>query len=107
DPTGHVLSQVRYGQVVKRDITVSEEFFEWELVVNDDRCQGVICWDLLNGGLKTVGGKTVVMASGGAGRQYRVTTNAYACTGDGMAMALHIGIPLKDMEFMQFHPTTL
>ena len=75
--------------------------------MNDERCQGVICWDLLNGGLKTVGGKTVVIATGGAGRQYRVTTNAYACTGDGMAMALHAGLPLKDMEFMQFHPTTL
>jgi succinate dehydrogenase / fumarate reductase, flavoprotein subunit len=107
DITGHVLIQVLYEQVVKRDIQVYEEFFAWQLVVNDDRCQGVICWDLLNGGLKTVGGKTVVMATGGAGRQYRVTTNAYACTGDGNAMALHVGVPLKDMEFMQFHPTTL
>src|SRR5262249_55434349 len=102
----------------KRDITLYEEFFAWQLVVNDDRCQGVLCWDLLNGGLKTVGGKTVVMATGGAGPQYRGTTNPYACTGDGMAvglhaappleaMALHAGLPLKDMEFMQFHPTTL
>jgi succinate dehydrogenase flavoprotein subunit len=107
DITGHVLIQVLYEQVVKRDITVYEEFFAWQLVLNDDRCQGVICWDLLNGGLKTVGGKTVVMATGGAGRQYRATTNAYACTGDGMAMALHAGLPLKDMEFMQFHPTTM
>jgi succinate dehydrogenase/fumarate reductase flavoprotein subunit len=107
DITGHVLIQVLYEQVVKRDIKVYEEFFAWQLVVNDERCQGVICWDLLNGGLKIVGGKTVVMATGGAGRQYRVTTNAYACTGDGMAMALHAGLPLKDMEFMQFHPTTL
>src|SRR5690348_4762154 len=107
DITGHVLIQVLYEQVCKRDITVYEEFFAWQLVLNDDRCQGVICWDLLNGGLKTVGGKTVVMATGGAGRQYRATTNAYACTGDGMAMALHAGLPLKDMEFMQFHPTTL
>ncbi len=102
-----MLIQVLYEQVCKRDIKVYEEFFAWQLVVNDDRCQGVICWDLLNGGLKTLGGKTVVMATGGAGRQYRVTTNAYACTGDGMAMALHAGLPLKDMEFMQFHPTTL
>ena len=107
DITGHVLIQVLYEQLVKRDIKVYEEFFAWQLVLNDDRCQGVICWDLLNGGLKTLGGKTVVMATGGAGRQYRVTTNAYACTGDGMAMALHAGLPLKDMEFMQFHPTTL
>jgi len=107
DITGHVLIQVLYEQVCKRDIKVYEEFFAWQLVVNDGRCQGVISWDLLNGGLKTVGGKTVVLATGGAGRQYRVTTNAYACTGDGTAMALHVGVPLKDMEFMQFHPTTL
>jgi len=107
DITGHVLIQVLWEQVCKRDIRVYEEFFAWQLVVNDDRCQGVICWDLLNGGLKTVGGKTIVLATGGAGRQYRVTTNAYACTGDGTAMALRIGVPLKDMEFMQFHPTTL
>src|SRR5437764_691995 len=107
DITGHVLIQVLYEQVCKRDIKVYEEFFAWQLVVNDGRCQGVICWDLLNGGLKTIGGKTVVLATGGAGRQDRVTTNAYACTGDGTAMALRAGVPLKDMEFMQFHPTTL
>jgi succinate dehydrogenase / fumarate reductase flavoprotein subunit len=107
DITGHVLIQVLYEQLCRRDITVYEEYFAWQLVLNEERCQGVICWDLLNGGLKTVGGKTVVLATGGAGRQYRATTNAYACTGDGMAMALRSGLPLKDMEFMQFHPTTL
>jgi succinate dehydrogenase / fumarate reductase flavoprotein subunit len=57
--------------------------------------------------VKTIGGKTVVLATGGQGRIYRTTTNAYACTGDGTAMALRLGLPLKDMEFMQFHPTTL
>jgi succinate dehydrogenase / fumarate reductase, flavoprotein subunit len=107
DITGHVLIQVLYEQVVKRDIKVYEEYFAWKLVENDGRCQGVIAWDLLNGGLKTIGGKTVILATGGAGRVYRTTTNAYACTGDGMAMALRAGLPLKDMEFMQFHPTTL
>jgi succinate dehydrogenase/fumarate reductase flavoprotein subunit len=107
DITGHVLIQVLYEQLVKRDIHVYEEYFAWKLIVDDDRCQGVIAWDLLHGGLKAVGGKTVVLATGGAGRIYRVTTNAYACTGDGMAMALRSGLPLKDMEFMQFHPTTL
>jgi len=64
DITGHVLIQVLYEQVCKRDIKVYEEFFAWQLVVNDDRCQGVICWDLLNGGLKTIGGKTVILAPG-------------------------------------------
>ena len=107
DITGHVLIQVLYEQLSRRDISVYDEYFAWQLVLNDDRCQGVICWDLLNGGLKAIGGKTVILATGGAGRLYRATTNAYACTGDGMAMALRIGLPLKDMEFMQFHPTTL
>ena len=107
DITGHVLIHVLYEQVMKRDLQVYEEFFAWKLVVDDDRCQGVIAWDLLNGGLKTIGAKTVILATGGAGRLYTGTTNAYACTGDGMAMALRAGVPLKDMEMMQFHPTTL
>ena len=107
DITGHVLLQVLYEQVMKRDIRTYEEWFAWRLVVDDDRCQGVICWDLMNGGLKTLGAKTVILATGGAGRLYTGTTNAYACTGDGMAMALRVGVPLKDMEMMQFHPTTL
>jgi succinate dehydrogenase / fumarate reductase flavoprotein subunit len=107
DITGHVLIHVLYEQVMKRDLRVYEEFFAWQLVEDDGRCQGVICWDLLNGGLTTIGAKTVILATGGAGRLYTGTTNAYACTGDGMAMALRVGVPLKDMEMMQFHPTTL
>jgi succinate dehydrogenase / fumarate reductase flavoprotein subunit len=92
---------------MKRDLQVYEEYFAWQLVENDGRCQGVICWDLVNGGLKTIAAKTVILATGGAGRLYQGTTNAYACTGDGMAMALRLGVPLEDMEMMQFHPTTL
>jgi succinate dehydrogenase / fumarate reductase, flavoprotein subunit len=107
DITGHVLIHVLYEQVMKRDLRVYEEYFAWQLVEDDGRCQGVICWDILNGGLKTIGAKTVILATGGAGRLYTGTTNAYACTGDGMAMALRVGVPLKDMEMMQFHPTTL
>ncbi len=107
DITGHVLVQVLYEQVMKRDLNVYEEYFAWKLVVEDGRCRGVICWDLLNGGLKTISAKTVILATGGAGRLYVGTTNAYSCTGDGMAMALRVGVPLKDMEMMQFHPTTL
>src|SRR5205807_1863467 len=107
DITGHVLIQVLYEQVMKRDILVYEEYFAWHLVVDSDRCQGVICWDLLDGGLKVLGAKTVILATGGAGRLYTGTTNAYSCTGDGMAMAMRVGAPLKDMEMMQFHPTTL
>src|SRR5213595_3819425 len=107
DITGHVLVHVLYEQICKRDIPTYEEYFAWQLVIDDDRCQGVFAWDLINGGLKTIGAKTVVLATGGAGRLYTGTTNAYACTGDGMAMALQAGVPLKDMEMMQFHPTTL
>src|SRR5437660_5158694 len=92
---------------MKRELRVYEEWFAWQLVVDDERCQGVIAWDLLNGGLKTIGAKTVILATGGAGRLYVGTTNAYACTGDGMTMGLRAGVPLKDMEMMQFHPTTL
>src|SRR5262245_9346933 len=107
DITGHVLVQVLFEQVMKRDLTVYEEWFGWRLVEEAGRCQGVICWDLLNGGLKTLGAKTTILCTGGAGRLYTGTTNAYSCTGDGMALALRVGVPLKDMEMMQFHPTTL
>ena len=107
DITGHVLVHVLYEQVMKRDIPAYEEYFAWKLIIEDDRCQGVIAWDLLNGGLKTIGAKTVILCTGGAGRLYTGTTNAYACTGDAMSMALRVGVPLKDMEMMQFHPTTL
>src|ERR671930_352709 len=107
DITGHVLIQVLYEQVVKRQLHVYDEFFAWKPLVNDDRCQGVISWDLMDGGLKTIGAKTVILATGGAGRLYVGTTNAYACTGDGMSMALDVDVPLKEMEMIQFHPTTL
>src|SRR5436305_3722636 len=90
DITGHVLIQVLYEQVVKRQLQVYEEFFAWKLVVNDDRCQGVVCWDLLDGGMKKIGAKTVSLGTGGAGRLYTGSTNAYACTGDGMSMALRV-----------------
>jgi succinate dehydrogenase / fumarate reductase, flavoprotein subunit len=107
DITGHVLVHVLYEQVMKRDLKVYDEFFVWKLVENEGRCQGVIAWNLLDGGLATIGAKTVILATGGAGRLYSGTTNAYACTGDGMAQALQLGVALEDMEMMQFHPTTL
>jgi succinate dehydrogenase / fumarate reductase, flavoprotein subunit len=107
DITGHVLVHVLYEQVMRRDIPTYEELFAWKLVVDDGRCQGVVGWDLIDGGLRSIGAKTVILATGGAGRLYTGTTNAYACTGDGMAMALRVGVALEDMEMMQFHPTTL
>jgi succinate dehydrogenase / fumarate reductase flavoprotein subunit len=107
DITGHVLIQVLYEQVVKRGIRVYEELFAWKVVEDGGRCVGVIAWDLLRGGLVPIAARTTILATGGAGRLYVGTTNAYACTGDGMAMALRAGVALKDMEMMQFHPTTL
>ncbi|MBV8080949.1 MAG: FAD-binding protein [Actinobacteria bacterium] len=107
DITGHVLIQVLYEQIVRREIPVYEEWYAWRLVVDGGRCVGVLAWDLLNGGLKSVGAKATIIATGGPGRLYAGSTNAYACTGDGMAMALRAGAPLEDMEMMQFHPTTL
>src|SRR6478609_2876238 len=110
DITGHVLIQVLYEQLQKRmaeGMVVYEEFFAFRLVIEDGCCTGVISWDLMNGGVKVVTGKSVILATGGVGRLYRTTTNAYACTGDGMSMALREGLPLKDIEFMQFHPTTM
>jgi succinate dehydrogenase/fumarate reductase flavoprotein subunit len=110
DITGHVLIQVLYEQLQKRiadGLVVFEEYFAFRIAEDGGRCLGVVCWDLLNGGVKLVTGSATILATGGAGRLYRATTNAYACTGDGMAMALRAGLPLKDMEFMQFHPTTM
>ena len=107
DVTGHVLLQVLYEQLLARGIEVYDEYFVWRLVLGDRGCEGVLAWDLPRGGLKAIAAKAVVLATGGSGRVYRGTTNALACTGDGMAIALRAGLPLKDSEFMQFHPTTI
>ncbi len=110
DITGHVLIQVLFEQLQRRmaeGLVVFEEYFAFRLVIDGGRCTGVICWDIMNGGVHLITGKAVILATGGQGRMFRATTNAYACTGDGMAMALRAGLPLKDMEFMQFHPTTM
>ena len=97
-----------YEQVVKRGITVYEEFFAWKLVEDGGRCVGR---DRVGPALGRArgdpGDARRSSRTGGAGRLYVGTTNAYACTGDGMAMALRAGVALKDMEMMQFHPTTL
>jgi succinate dehydrogenase / fumarate reductase flavoprotein subunit len=107
DITGHVLLHVLYEQLVKSRVTVYEEWFALDLVMDGERCVGLTAWDLVHGGVEGVEAGAVVLATGGLGRMYRGTTNAYACTGDGMSMAWRAGVPLKDMEFMQFHPTTL
>ncbi|MGZ4358538.1 MAG: FAD-binding protein, partial [Gaiellaceae bacterium] len=107
DITGHALVQVLYEQVLRRRLPVYEELFAWRLVVDGSRCVGVIAWDLLNGGVRAIAAKCVILATGGAGRLYTGTTNSHSSTGDGAAMALLAGAPLKDLEMLQFHPTTL
>jgi succinate dehydrogenase / fumarate reductase flavoprotein subunit len=107
DITGHVLLHVMYEQLLKHNVTVYEEWFAMELATHDNRCVGITCWDMVEGGVKTVVAPATILASGGMGRMFHGTTNAFACTGDGMALAFRAGVPLKDMEFMQFHPTTL
>ena len=107
DITGHVLIHVLYEQLLKYEITVYEEFHALNLVVANGRCTGVVAWDLVRGGLHGISARNTILATGGMGRMYYGTTNAYSCTADGMTMAWRAGVPLKDMEFMQFHPTTL
>ncbi len=107
DITGHVLIHVLYEQMVKYDIKVYEEFYCTKVDVDEGRCAGVVAWDTKQGGLHAIEANHVILATGGVGRMYYGTTNAFACTGDGMSLAWRAGVPLKDMEFLQFHPTTL
>jgi len=107
DITGHVLIHVLYEQLVKYEVPVYEEFFALDLAIEGGRCVGVLAWDIVSGGVHGISAHNTILATGGVGRMYYGTTNAYACTGDGMSMAWRAGVPLKDMEFMQFHPTTL
>ena len=112
--TGHHLLHTLYQQVVKRGIEVYDEWYVTRLAVTDrerpeDRvCHGVVAYDIASGelaGFRATGG--VVLATGGPGQVYDHTTNAVSCTGDGPAMAYRAGVPMEDMEFVQFHPTTL
>jgi len=107
DITGHVLLQTLYEQLVKNDVKVYEEFFVTDLIVVDGVCRGVICMDLTSGDFFEIRAKAVILATGGAGRVFFKSTNALISTGDGMALAYRAGAPLEDMEFVQFHPTTL
>jgi succinate dehydrogenase/fumarate reductase flavoprotein subunit len=81
------------------------EYFALDLVMEDGACRGVVAWNLEDGTLHLFRAHIVVLATGGGGRAYLTTTQAHICTGDGYAMALRAGLPLQDMEFIQFHPT--
>ncbi|MGH7205371.1 MAG: FAD-binding protein [Nitrospiraceae bacterium] len=107
DRTGHAILHAMYEQLLKRQIFVYEEWYVTSLIVEEGVCRGVVAWDLLHGGLHAIGAKTVILATGGSGRVFLTSTNAVINTGDGMALAYRAGAPLEDMEFVQFHPTTL
>jgi succinate dehydrogenase / fumarate reductase flavoprotein subunit len=107
DRTGHAILHAMYEQILKRHIDVYEEWYVTSLIVEDGVCRGVVAWDVLHGGLHAIGAKAVILATGGSGRVFLTSTNAVINTGDGMALAYRVGAPLEDMEFVQFHPTTL
>lgn len=107
DRTGHAILHAMYEQILKRHIYVYEEWYVTSLIVEDGVCRGVVAWDVLRGGLHAIGAKAVILATGGSGRVFLTSTNAVINTGDGMALAYRVGAPLEDMEFVQFHPTTL
>lgn len=107
DRTGHALLHAMYEQLMKRQCKVYEEWYVTALLVEEGRCCGVIAWDVVRGGLQVLRAKAVILATGGSGRVFSTSTNAVINTGDGMALAYRAGVPLEDMEFVQFHPTTL
>lgn len=108
DITGLVILHTLYTVCVKYEIPTYEEWFVTELVKDSHGgCCGVVAYDMVHGKVETIAAKSVVLATGGAGRVYAPSTNSHSSTGDGMGLALSAGVPLKDMEFMQFHPTTL
>ena len=107
DITGQAILHVVYEQVLKLGVTVYEEYYCTSLIVDGGVVRGAVVLPLITGNLVPIQAKATVMATGGLGRVYQPTTNGIACTGDGMAIAYRAGAPLQDMEFMQFHPTTL
>ncbi len=105
DRTGHMILQTLYQQCIKNDVSFYDEFHVLDLILQEDRCCGVIALELSTGEIHTFSAKAVLFATGGFGRMFRITSNAYANTGDGPALCARRGIPLQDMEFFQFHPT--
>jgi len=106
DRTGHAILHTLYQQSLKHDAEFFIEYFALDLIMDDEgRCRGVMAWDLENGTLHRFLGHSVVLATGGYGRAFFSCTSAHTCTGDGNAMVLRTGLPLQDMEFIQFHPT--
>ena len=105
DRTGHAMLHTLYGQALKNDTEFFIEYFAIDLIMEDGRCRGVVCLKLDDGTIHRFRAQLVMLATGGYGRAYFSATSAHTCTGDGNAMVLRAGLPLQDMEFVQFHPT--
>jgi succinate dehydrogenase / fumarate reductase flavoprotein subunit len=105
DRTGHAMLHTLYQQCLKYNAEFFIEYVVLDLVIEEGQCHGVVAWRLEDGTLHLFRAQIVVLATGGGGRAYFSTTQAHICTGDGYAMALRAGLPLQDMEFIQFHPT--
>ena len=107
DWTGHMLLQTIHEQALRHGVRFYSEWYVLDLIIEDNICRGVVAMDVLTGEIHTLRAKAVMFGTGGYGRAYKITTNAHANTGDGVAMAYNAGVPLMDMEFVQFHPTGL
>ncbi|WP_339798224.1 succinate dehydrogenase flavoprotein subunit [uncultured Hyphomonas sp.] len=106
DRTGHAMLHTLYGQCVKEETEFFIEYFALDLIMDEEgACRGVTAWKLDDGTLHRFRAQKVVLATGGYGRAFFSCTSAHTCTGDGNAMVLRAGLPLQDMEFVQFHPT--
>ncbi len=105
DRTGHAMLHTLYQQSIKHEAEFYIEYFALDLIMQDGSCRGVVALDMATGKLHRYRAHTVILATGGYGRAYFSCTSAHTCTGDGGGMALRAGLPLQDMEFVQFHPT--
>jgi succinate dehydrogenase / fumarate reductase, flavoprotein subunit len=105
DRTGHAILHTLYGQALKHKTEFFIEYFALDLLMKNGECKGLIAWNLNDGTIHRFRAHTVIIATGGYGKVYYSATSAHTCTGDGNAMVLRAGLPLQDMEFVQFHPT--
>jgi succinate dehydrogenase / fumarate reductase flavoprotein subunit len=105
DRTGHAMLHTLYGQALRHAAEFFVEFFAIDLIMENGLCRGVVCLKLDDGTIHRFRAQLVILATGGYGRAYFSATSAHTCTGDGNAMVLRAGLPLQDMEFVQFHPT--
>jgi succinate dehydrogenase / fumarate reductase flavoprotein subunit len=105
DRTGHAILHTLYQQSIKHDVEFYVEYFSLGLIMENGACRGVMAWNLDDGSLHRFRAHLVILATGGYGRAYFSATSAHTCTGDGNAMVLEAGLPLQDVEFVQFHPT--